>query len=80
MSRVPWMQVVVLIFDDRLLSLKVKWDEAEVAIHPNRHSEPQVYNWILKNEAEIMRHSMLAPVCELAGLGSPPCVIHNKQK
>ena len=57
-------------FDDRLLRLKIKWDEAEAAFHPNH--EPQVYNWILKNEAEVMRHSMLAPVRELAGLGSPP--------
>ena len=57
-------------FDDRLSSLKTKWDELEHSVHP--HQEPQFYQWLLKNEVEDMKVSMIASVRESAGLGSPP--------
>ena len=57
-------------FDQHLLSLKEKWDELEYSINP--HKDPQFYHWLLKNEAEDMKSSMIASVRESAGLGSPP--------
>lgn len=57
-------------FDHHLLSLKEKWDELEYSINP--HKDPQFYHWLLKNEAEDMKSSMIASVRESAGLGSPP--------
>ena len=57
-------------FDLRLSSHREKWDSLEKSIHPQK--DPQVYRWILKNEAATMKESMIAPVQESAGLGSPP--------
>ena len=57
-------------FDLRLSSHREKWDSLEQSIHPQK--DPQVYRWILKNEAATMKESMIAPVRESAGLGSPP--------
>ena len=57
-------------FDERLLNVQIKWNEIESSIHP--HKDPQVYNWIVKYEAEIMKSSMIACVRVSAGLGSPP--------
>ena len=57
-------------FDLRLSSLREKWNGLEQSIHP--HKDPQVYGWILKNEAATMKECMIASVRESAGLGSPP--------
>lgn len=57
-------------FDHRLLALKEKWDSLEYSVHP--HQEPQFYRWLLKNEANHMKLSMIGSVRESAGLGSPP--------
>ena len=57
-------------FDQRLLSLREKWNELEYSVHP--HRDPQFYQWLLKNEVEDMKASMIASVRESAGLGSPP--------
>lgn len=57
-------------FGQHLLSLKEKWDELEYSVNP--HKDPQFYHWLLKNEVEDMKSSMIASVRESAGLGSPP--------
>ena len=57
-------------FDQHLLSLKEKWDELEYSINPRK--DPHFYHWLLKNEVEDMKSSMIASVHESAGLGSPP--------
>ena len=49
--------------------LKDKWDSLEYSVHP--HQDPQFYFWLLKNEADDMKVSMIASVRESAGLGSP---------
>ena len=57
-------------FDHRLLLLKAKWDELELSVHPQ--SEPDFHTWILRNEASVMKDSMIASVRQRAGLGCPP--------
>ena len=57
-------------FGRRVLALKDKWDSLEYSGNP--HQEPQFYCWLLKNEADDMKVSMIASVRESAGLGSPP--------
>ena len=57
-------------FDLRLSALREKWDGLEQSVHPQKY--PQVYEWIVKNEATAMKESMIASVRESAGLGSPP--------
>ena len=59
-------------FSQRLVSLKEKWDTFEYSIHP--HQQPQFYSWLLKNEANDMKVSMISSVRESAGLGSPPAI------
>ena len=41
-------------------------DSLEQSIHPQK--DAQVYEWILKNEAAVMKESMIAPVRKSAGL------------
>ena len=53
-------------FDQRLLSLKSKWDELEYSVHP--HKDPQFYHWLVKNEVEDMQMSMIASVLVWAHL------------
>ena len=50
--------------------LKEKCDALEYSVHP--HQEPQFYCWLLRNEADDMKVSMIHSVRESAGLGSPP--------
>lgn len=57
-------------FEQNLDTLKSKWDELELSVHPN--NPPEFHNWLLKNEAHIMKESMISPVREAAGLGCPP--------
>ena len=57
-------------FDAQILLLKSKWDRLEQSTNPGK--PPKVYEWILKNEVPVMKESMIATVCEAAGLGSPP--------
>ena len=54
-------------FDQRLLSLREKWNILEYSVHP--HRDPQFYQWLLNND---MKVSMIASVRKSAGLGSPP--------
>ena len=70
MLRVSLMQKVPQIFDLHLAALREKWDGLEQSIHPQKDS--QVYEWILKNEAAVMKESMIASVQKSAGLSSPP--------
>ena len=62
---------------DRSLSLREKWDELEYSVHP--HKDPQFYQWLLKNEVEDMKASMIASVHESAGLGSPTVAYTTNQ-
>ena len=57
-------------FDQRLLSLREKWDELEYSVHSRK--DPQLYQWLLRNVVEDMKASLIALVCESGGLGSPP--------
>ncbi len=57
-------------FDRRLSQLETKWDDIEKVVHP--HQKPCVHHWIVNNVADVMKESMIAPVRESAGLGSPP--------
>ena len=57
-------------FDRRLLHLKIKWDEFEKSAHS--HQDPLAHQWIVDNVSDVMKESMILPVRELAGLGSPP--------
>ena len=47
-------------FDLRLAALREKWDGLEQSVHPQK--DAQVYKWILKNEAAVMKESMIASV------------------
>lgn len=59
-------------FDQRLACIRSKWDTLELSIHPER--DPKIYNWLVRNEADFMKSSMIASVRESAGLGSQPSV------
>ena len=57
-------------FRHRLSLLKSKWDEIERSVH--LHCDPCFYNWLVRNEVEVMKSSMIASVRQNAGLGCPP--------
>ena len=57
-------------FDRRLGCLKSKWDSIELSVH--LHQNPKFHQWLVKNEAETMKSSMISSVRESAGLGCPP--------
>ena len=63
--------------DQHLLMLKEKWDSLEYSVHP--HQNPQFYCWLLKNEADDMKVSMIASVRKSAVLGSPPAIYATNQ-
>ena len=50
--------------------MEAKWHEIEKSIHP--HHAPSFYDWIIRNEAEVMKKSMIASVRQDDGLGNPP--------
>lgn len=56
-------------YAQRLLRLKEEWDELEYSVHP--YKEPQFYHWLLRNNVEDMKTSIITSVRESAGLGSP---------
>ena len=47
-------------FDQKLSFLEAKWHEMERSIHP--HHTPLFYDWLIRNEAEVMKKSMIASV------------------
>ena len=49
-----------------LLALREKWDGLDQSVRPQKY--PQVYEWIVKNEATTTKESMIAPVQASAGL------------
>ena len=57
-------------FEQHLDTLRSKWDRLELSVHLN--NPPQFHNCLLRNEAHIMKESMIALVCKAAGLGCPP--------
>ena len=59
-------------FEQNLDTLKSKWNELELSIHPN--SPPEFHKWLLRNEAHIMKESMISSVRQAAGLGCPPAI------
>lgn len=56
--------------DRRLLQLETKWTGLELSIHPG--CDPCFHNWVLRNEASVMKTSMISSVRQRAGLGCPP--------
>lgn len=60
-------------FDEKLTSLKDVWNEQEQAYS----SPPQFFSYFVKNKSNEFKKSMIAPVREKAGLGSPPQEYHN---
>ena len=57
-------------FEQNLGTLKSKWNKLELSVHPD--NPPEFHNWLLRNEAHIMKESMISSVREAAGLGCPP--------
>ena len=49
-------------FDEKLAELKVTWNERSSSF----------YEWFVKEKASIFKASVIRPVREAAGLGSPP--------
>ena len=58
--------------------MSLKGDGIEYSLHPQR--DRQVNVWILKNEADVVKVSMIAPVREAADLDSPPVVYKSMNK
>ena len=56
-------------FSTKLLILEKRWNEIETC---NSQITPGFHGWFLQYKADIMKHTMLRPVREEAGLGSPP--------
>ena len=57
-------------FEDKLNALLCKWKKDE--------DEDEVFfDWFLKNKVNVIKNSMLRPVCEEAGLGSPPVAFYT---
>ena len=57
-------------FDQKLSMLESKWNEMERSIHP--HRAPCFHDWLVRNEIEVMKSSMIASVRQDTGLGCPP--------
>ena len=57
-------------FDRKLSVLESKWNKMEMSVHP--HRSPYFYDWLVRNEVEVMKTSMIASVRQDAGLGYPP--------
>lgn len=60
-------------FDDKLTSLEDVWNDREQPYT----SPPQFFSYFIKNKGNEFKKSMIAPVREKAGLGSPPREYHN---
>ena len=56
-------------FYERLGALKPKWDNLEMN---SKKCAPEFHDWVVKYHPQMMVKSMIAPVRESAGLGSPP--------
>ena len=56
-------------FAAQLMSLQEVWDQRETQV---TKADPTFYSWFLKHCSSVVQHSMLTPVREGAGLGSPP--------
>ena len=57
-------------FDAKLEAYHEIWDKRESAVHPTR--SPVFYEWFVSEKGSEIKESMLLPVREAAGLGSPP--------
>ena len=56
-------------FNSGLQDLKMKWDNFKYSVHPSKR--PLFYEWLIKNESNVIKTSLLVSVRETAGLGSP---------
>ena len=54
--------------DNKILSLEEKWNNHETPFH----SPPEFHIWFIQHGREVIAKSMLRPIREQAGLGSPP--------
>ena len=57
-------------FDQKLEELHVVWDKREKLVSP--HHQPCFFEWFSREKASDIKESMLLPLRESAGLGSPP--------
>ena len=60
-------------FDDKLAALEEVWNKREEPFS----SPPQFFAYFLKHKTSAFKESMIKPVREKAGLGSPPKQYHN---
>lgn len=56
-------------FEDKLDALLCKWKKDE-------NEDEVFFDWFLKNKVNVLKNSMLQPIREEAGLGSPPVVFY----
>ena len=57
-------------FEQRIEALHETWDQQEMSVVP--HRSPTFFNWFVKEKSSDIKSSMLLPLREAAGLGSPP--------
>ena len=57
-------------FEQRIEALHETWDQREMSVAP--HRSPMFFNWFAKEKSSDLKSSMLLPLREAAGLGSPP--------
>jgi len=57
-------------FEQRVKSLHEVWDQREISVAP--HRSPVFFDWFVKEKSIDVKNSMLLPLREAAGLGSPP--------
>ena len=57
-------------FKQRTEALHETWDQREMSVAP--HRSPTFFNWFVKEKSSDIITSMLLPLREAAGLGSPP--------
>ena len=57
-------------FEQRIKSLQETWNQREMSVAP--HRSPVFFDWFVKEKSADVKNSMLLPLREAAGLGSPP--------
>ena len=56
-------------FDEMLENIREEWDEVELSQHLGN---PKFHSWFKSRLANVMKENVIAPIREIAGLGSPP--------
>ena len=57
-------------FEQKIKSLHETWNQREMSVAP--HRSPVFFDWFIKEKSADVKNSMLLPLREAAGLGSPP--------